>query len=410
MKNFDEMIKNYAKLVVQTGLNIQPDQTLVIRSSIECSDFVRLAAEAAYDLGAGNVEVIWADAELDRIKMLKAPKEKLGDYPNWLGEAFEINGKKGAAFLSISSANPDLLKGVPNDRVSAFNKGYTDVIQSLLKYTMNNDVPWCVIGVPTKGWAKKVFPDMPVEEAVEKLWEKIFYTTRVDQGDAVEAWKKHIEKNNKNVKFLNEKHFKTLHYKSSTADLNIELDKDHQWCGCGEVSANNIYFVANMPTEEVFTVPKKDGVNGTIKSTKPLVYLGSLINNFTLVFKEGKIIDFSAEVGYEALKNLISTDEGSHYLGEVALVPYDSPISNTGIIFYNTLFDENASCHLAIGKGYPSCIKGGTKMNSEELKLHGVNSSLTHNDFMVGGKDLDIIGETYDGEKIQIFKDGNWAF
>lgn len=410
MKSFEEMLKEYAKLVVHTGINIQKNQTLVIRSSIECADFVRLAASAAYDLGAGNVEVIWADGELDHIKMLKAPEESLGDYPVWLKEAFESNGKKGAAFLSVSSANPDLLKDVPNDRVSAFNKGYTEVIQSLLKYTMNNDVPWCVIGVPTKGWAKKVFPELSEEEAVAKLWEKIFYTARIAEEDPVKAWEKHIEINKEKVTFLNEKHFKTLYYKSSTADLSIELDEAHQWCGCGEKSDNDIYFVANMPTEEVFTVPRRDGINGTITSTKPLVYLGSLIDNFTLKFKAGRIVDFSAEVGYESLKNLIATDEGAHYLGEVALVPFDSPISNTGIIFYNTLFDENASCHLAIGKGYPSCIKGGTKMSSEDLELHGVNTSLTHDDFMVGSSDLDIIGETYSGEKIQIFKNGNWAF
>ena len=257
---------------------------------------------------------------------------------------------------------------------------------------------------------KKVFSDLSDIEAVEKLWENIFKIVRVDKDNPVEAWNEHLNNLQKKVDFLNIKKFKKLHYLSKDTDLSIELPEKHIWAGGGELNSKKTYFVANMPTEEVFTLPLKTGVNGKVKSTKPLNYSGNLIDNFILTFKDGKIVDFSAEKGYETLKKLIETDEGSHYLGEVALVPYDSPISNSNIIFYNTLFDENASCHLALGEAYPICIEGGSEMNSEELEKAGANNSLTHVDFMIGSPNLDITGETKDGVIIQIFKNGNWAF
>ncbi|MCW7999923.1 aminopeptidase [Clostridium sp. cpc1] len=257
----------------------------------------------------------------------------------------------------------------------------------------------------------KVFPNIPKKEALEKLWDAIFKTVRIDKEDPIEAWNEHLNNLDEKLEFLNEKKFKNLHYTSSNGtDLIIELPKGHIWSGGGDYNTKDVFFVANMPTEEVFTLPKKTGINGIIVSTKPLNYSGNLIDNFKLTFKDGKVVDFEAEKGYETLKNLLDTDEGARYLGEVALVPYDSPISNSNILFYNTLFDENASCHLAFGMAYPTCIEGGSEMNEKEKEVHGVNSSLVHVDFMVGSKDLDIVGETDEGEKLQIFKDGNWAF
>ena len=244
---------------------------------------------------------------------------------------------------------------------------------------------------------------------MDRLWKAIFKTVRADQDDIIVAWQKHLSNLEARVEFLNKKQFKTLHYIADGTDLTVELPDGHIWCGGGGSSQSDVYFVANIPTEEVFTLPHKTGVNGIVKNTMPLNYNGNLIDNFTLTFKDGKVVDFSAEQGYEILKGLLETDEGSLYLGEVALVPYDSPISNLGIIFYNTLFDENASCHLALGAAYPTCLEGGTSMNTEELNAAGVNDSTIHEDFMVGSKDLDIIGITKDGEEIQIFKDGNWA-
>ncbi|MSS42806.1 aminopeptidase [Anaerosalibacter bizertensis] len=411
MKNFEQMLEEYAQLAVKTGINIQKGQTLVINSPIECSDFVKLVAKYAYEEGAKEVHVEWHNEDLTRMKYDHAPIEVFENFPKWKADGFEQFAEDGAGFLSISASNPELLKGVDPKKVAANNKSSSKAMEKFREYTMNNHVSWCVISIPTSDWAMKVFPDIPKEEAVEKLWEAIFKTVRIDKEDPIEAWNEHLNNLDEKLEFLNEKEFKNLHYTSSNGtDLIIELPKGHIWSGGGDYNTKDVFFVANMPTEEVFTLPKKTGINGTVVSTKPLNYSGNLIDNFKLTFKDGKVVDFEAEKGYETLKNLLDTDEGARYLGEVALVPYDSPISNSNILFYNTLFDENASCHLAFGMAYPTCIEGGSKMNEKEKEAHGVNSSLVHVDFMIGSKDLDIVGETDEGEKLQIFKDGNWAF
>lgn len=410
MNNFTETLKKYAQLAVNVGINIQKNQTLVVNAPIECAEFVRLIAECAYEKGAKNVHVRWNDEKLSLIKYLKAPDEAFKEFPMWEAKGLEELAKGGAAFLSISASDPELFKDVNPARISEAMKTASNALKAYREYAMNSFVAWCVISVPTKGWAKKIFPDLSETEAVDKLWENIFKIVRVDKENPVEAWNEHLNNINNKVEFLNNKKFKKLYYKSKVTDLTIELPEKHIWAGGGEYNKDKTYFVANMPTEEVFTLPLRTGVNGVVKSTKPLNYAGNLIDNFTLTFKDGKIVDFTAEKGYDTLKKLIETDEGSHYLGEVALVPYDSPISNSNIIFYNTLFDENASCHLALGAAYPSCLEGGCDLKEDELIKNGVNTSLTHVDFMIGSKDLDIIGETSDGEKIQIFHEGNWAF
>lgn len=411
MNTFNDTLQKYAELSVKIGVNIQPGQTLVINSPIECADFTRLVAKKAYEAGAKDVHVEWSDEELTLIKFMDAPEEAFKEFPKWRADGYEDMAKNGAAFLSISSSNPELLKNVDPKRISEANKSRSIAMKKHREYIMSSAVSWTVVSVPTKGWAKKVFPDFNEEEAVEALWKNIFKIVRVDKEDPVDAWNKHLNNIKEKVDFLNAKKFKKLYYSSSNGtNLTIELPEAHLWAGGGELNSKKIYFVANMPTEEVFTLPLKTGVNGIVKSTKPLNYAGNLIDNFTLTFKAGKVVDFSAEKGYETLKKLLETDEGASYLGEVALVPYDSPISNSNIIFYNTLFDENASCHLAFGMAYPTCLEKGSEMNSEELKKAGANSSLTHVDFMIGSKDLQIIGETKQGEKIQIFKNGNWGF
>jgi aminopeptidase len=276
---------------------------------------------------------------------------------------------------------------------------------------MSNKNVWCVASIPTKPWAKKVFPDLSEEEAVEKLWENIFKTVRVDMEYPVAAWDEHKSNLKKSMEFLNNSKFKFLHYKNSLGtDLRIELPKDHIWLGGSDLTPEGVEFIANMPTEEVFTLPKKNGVNGVVWSSMPINRNGNIIDKFSLTFKEGRIVDFSAEEGYDVLKTLVETDEGSRYLGEVALVPYASPISKLGILFYNTLFDENASCHLAIGEAYPVCIKNGENMSKEELKKAEVNDSSVHVDFMIGTKDLEITGIAESGQEIPVFKDGNFAY
>ena len=411
MKDFNKMLDEYARLCVEVGINIQKGQPLFISSPVEGAEFVRLVAKHAYELGAKEVHVNWNDEALIKMKYENAPMEVFETFPKWLADGMEEYAEDGAGFLSISARDPQLLKGIDPKKIAASNKSSSIAMKGFMKYTMNDLNAWCVVSIPTQGWANRVFPDVSDEEAMEKLWEAIFMATRMDSEDPIKAWEEHLKNLEEKVNFLNKKAFKKLYYKSSNGtDLEVELPEGHIWAGGGGRNSKDVFFVANMPTEEVFTMPLKTGVNGVVHSTKPLNYGGNLIDNFKLTFENGKVVDFEAEEGYEVLKDLLSLDEGAKHLGEVALVPYDSPISNSNIIFLNTLFDENASCHFAFGKAYPTNIKGGENMTDEELEKAGVNDSLTHVDFMVGSKDLSIIGETKDGEKVEIFENGNWAF
>ena len=409
--NNNEILKKYAHLAVKIGVNIQQHQTLVISSPIECANFTRLIAETAYEEGAKDVVINWNDELFSKIRFLKAPEEVFEEIPNWQKEFYLSYAVSGAAFLSIFASDPENLKGVDPKKIAKAQKTRGTALREYSERLMSNKNTWSIISIPTKAWAKKVFPDVNEEEAVEKLWDSIFKIVRVDKEDPVAAWEKHKKSLKKGMDFLNSNNFKFLHYNNSLGtDLKIELPKDHLWLGGADYTPDGIEFIANMPTEEVFTLPLKTGVNGTVVSSKPLNCNGNLVENFSITFKHGRIVDFKADKGYEALKNIIETDEGSHYLGEVALVPFDSPISNSNIIFYNTLYDENASCHLAIGKAYPVCLKNGENMNELELAECGVNTSLVHEDFMVGTKDLNITGICEDGKETPVFIHGNWAF
>lgn len=411
MKDFNLMLDEYAKLCVEVGINLQKGQPLVINAPIEGADFVRLVAKHAYELGAKEVHVNWNDEILTKMKYENAPMEVFEKFPKWYADGMEEYAEDGAGFLSIYSQDPELLKNIDSKKIAAYNKSSSMALKNFRNYTMNDINAWCVISIPTQGWASRVFPDVSEEKAMEKLWKFIFKATRMDLEDPIKAWEEHLKNLEEKVNFLNKKKFKKLYYKSSNGtDLEVELPEGHIWAGGGSKSAKDVFFVPNIPTEEVFTMPLKTGVNGVVYSTKPLNYGGNLIDEFKLVFEKGKVIDFEAKQGYEVLKDLLSLDEGAKHLGEVALVPYDSPISNSNIIFLNTLFDENASCHFALGKAYPTNIEGGENMTEEELEKKGVNDSLTHVDFMIGSEDLSIIGETKDGEKVQIFENGNWAF
>ena len=404
------MLNKYAKLAVKVGVNIQPNETLVLRSPIECAEFTRKVVKEAYLAGAKKVHVEWSDEECTLIEYLNAPDETFNEFPKWTAEKYEDIAKEGGAFLTIYAQNPDLLKDVDPKRISNFQKASAKALKPWRSYTLSDKCKWSIISIPTESWAKKVFPDVSTKEAMNKLWDAIFKCTRVDNGDPIKAWEEHNKNLKSKMDFLNDKNFKTLHFKSSKTDLTMDLPEGHIWQSGASFDPKGVSFNANMPTEEVFSMPHKFKVNGVVHSTKPLVYSGNVIDNFELTFKDGKIIDFKAEKGFETLSELINTDEGSHYLGEVALVPFKSPISDTNIVFFNTLFDENASCHFAIGSAYKGCIKGGTDLKNEELDKYGVNDSLTHVDFMIGSNDMDIVGTTFDNQKIQIFKDGNWAF
>lgn len=403
-------LHKYAQLLVKTGINLKKDQILVLSVPIECAEFARAIAEVAYDAGAKDVVIRWIDEISTRIRYLKGPEELFDTLPSWQKEFYLSYVRQDAAFLTISASDPENLKEVDPLRIQRSSKAFSEACSEYRQRMMNNINVWCVASVPTPSWAKKVFPDVTEEEAVNKLWDAIFEAVRVNEADPVAAWESHKDALKTRMAYLNEMNFKTLHYSNALGtDLTIELPEGHIWLGGSDFTPEGHEFIANMPTEEVFTAPKRTGVNGRVVSSMPLNFNGSLIDGFEFTFKDGKIESYKAKVGEEQLKRLLETDEGAMYLGEVALVQYDSPISNMGILFYNTLFDENASCHLAIGKAYPVNVKGGEHMDSATLIANGINDSITHEDFMVGTKDLNIIGTTQDGKKIQIFKDGNFA-
>ncbi len=409
MSDFQTRLDKYAELAIKVGVNVQPGQTLVINATLDAAEFVRVAAKKAYEVGAYNVIVNWTDDTVSRHKYELAPDEAFNEFPKWRAKETEDLAENGAAFMSIVSSSPDLLKGIQPQRISNFQKAAGTALANYRRMIQSDKVSWTVIAVPSAQWAAKVFPDVPESEQVDKLWDAIFTAVRVDAENPVQAWKQHDETLHEKVRVLNEKRFKFLHYKAPGTDLTIELPKGHLWVGAGSINEKGFEFMANMPTEEVFTVPLKTGVNGVVSSTKPLSFGGNIIDRFSLTFQNGRIVDVKAEEGEEILKRLVETDEGSHYLGEVALVPFDSPISQSNVLFFNTLFDENASNHLAIGSAYAFCIEGGKTMNAEQLKEAGLNESITHVDFMIGSAEMDIDGITEDGKSEPVFRGGNWS-
>ncbi len=404
--------KEMARLAVRTGVNLQKGQILVINAPIECAEFARYAAAEAYEAGAHDVVISWGDEEFSRLRFEKAPEEVFSEFPEWRFQFYMKYAEQGAAFLTIAARNPEIFRGISPHRLLTAQQTAGMALTEYRERLMKNRNTWCIISVPTEGWAKKVFPELEPSLAVERLGEEILRAVRVTgKEDPVAAWEKHTRFLARAAEFLNGHAFRSLHYKNSLGtDLEIELPEGHIWAGGAERSEQGTLFVANMPTEEVYTAPKRDGVNGVVAAVRPLVYQGNLIENFRIEFRDGRVVKYSAERGEEHLKALFATDDGSNYLGEVALVPHDSPISNSGVLFYNTLFDENASCHLAFGKAYPTCLKDGEKMSSLELLQHGLNESLTHEDFMVGTADLSIVGKKPDGTEVPVFVNGNFAF
>src|SRR5690625_3571822 len=308
----------------------------------------------------------------------------------------DMYAEDGAAVLSIRSTNPDLLKDVDPSLIAKANKAGAEAMKNFRKYTMNDKITWSIISIPTGDWAQKIFPDKSKEDAIESLWEAIVKIVRVDQDDPVAAWEAHNETLRIAREILNKRNYQKLVFTAPGTNLEIELPEGHIWKGGSAESEKGITFNPNMPTEEVFSLPHKYGVNGTVASTKPLNYGGSLIDNFSLTFKDGKVVDFKAEQGEETLKHLLDTDEGAKRLGEVALVPHESPVSQSGLIFYNTLFDENASCHIALGKAYPTNLEGGADMDEEALDKNGVNDSLTQVDLIICTEKLYILGVNND--------------
>ncbi|WKY48911.1 aminopeptidase [Eubacteriaceae bacterium ES3] len=402
-------LKEYARLIVRTGANVQKNQDVVVSISVTNFEFAHMLVKEAYEAGAREVIVFWNDIETSRMKYDYGNIDIFEKVPDWLAESRNYYAQKKAAFINITGNDPEAFKGVDSEKLKLNAKATHKAFETYYKKTMNSEVQWCVAAVPQLDWAKKVYPDCADSEAMDKLWEAILFAVRVDDGDSVEKWQIHNSFLREKCEQLNKYHFKSLHYSNSLGtDLTIGLHPKHQWEGGAEISKDGIDFVANMPTEEIFTCPNCYEADGRVVAAMPLSYQGNIIDKFTLTFKDGEVVDYSAEIGLEILKVLLESDEGAKRLGEVALVPDNSPISNMGILFYETLFDENAACHLALGECYPTTICGGEKLSTEELKSSGGNKSQVHVDFMIGTSDLNISGITEEGEIVPIFKNGNW--
>ena len=407
---FEEKLAEYADLAVRVGINVQPGQYVLINTTTDTLDFTRLVVKKAYEAGAKRVHVNFSDGPTNRAFYDLAPDSEMHEFPAWMVTQREELIDQQGSLLWIDAEDPDLLAGVPAKRISDQQKVAGRALEKYRASVMSDKISWSIVAIPSEMWAEKVFPNLPKDEQVSALWDAIFKTVRIGQGNAVDQWKIHIRELGNRADALNDKKFKKLIYKAPGTDLTIELPEKHLWTTGASRTPNRTAFIANMPTEEVYTAPLKFGVNGYVRNTKPFVYQGNIIDGFTLTFENGKVVKAIAEKGNDLLQQLIQNDEGSAYLGEVALVPHESPISSSGILFYNTLFDENASNHLAIGEAYPTCIDGARDLEESQLQALGINTSMTHEDFMIGSEEMDIDGERQDGTIEAIFRQGNWAF
>lgn len=398
----------YARLAVVAGVNVQKGQLLVVNAPVECRAFARLCAEEAYRAGAGEVELQWSDEEHSRLRYEYERDNTLTQIPAWQIERKREQIARKCCFLHLDADTPGLLAHIPGQKLQAANFARRSAFEPFQYYTTANHGQWSIVAIPTCSWAKKVFPDEEETVALEKLWDAVLASVRLDGAvDPAEAWKRHNATLTSNCHRLNEYAFRSLRFKNGLGtDLSVELVANHVWAGGGSITRSGVCFYPNMPTEEVFCMPRKWGVNGTVVATKPLSYQGKLIKSFSLTFEAGKVVAFQAETGGDALQNLLSADEGSAYLGEVALVPHRSPVSQSGILFLNTLFDENASCHLALGDAYPENVEGGLDMEQEDLDALGANHSKEHSDFMFGSADLCITGVCADATEVPFFKNG----
>lgn len=402
-------LTKYARLIAEVGANVQKGQEVIIRAEVENCDFAVLLASECYKLGASKVTVDWRYAPLTKLNYKKRSLKTLSTVEDWEVERLKHREKTLPVLILVESDDPDGLKGVDQAKVAKSRMAVAKVTKPISD-RMSEKYQWCIAAVPGKKWAKKVFPNDSTAVAVKKLWDAILYTSRVTE-DPVAAWKAHNDDLLSRSETLNKMGLKYLHYKSARGtDLKVGLNSQGIFMGGGEYTLGGVYYNPNIPTEEVFTSPVAGVADGIVYATKPLSYQGELIDNFWVRFENGKVVETGAEKNPELLDKLVSMDEGASMLGECALVPYDSPINNSGILFYNTLFDENCCCHLALGRGFNNTLKGFENMTNEECKKAGINDSAIHVDFMIGSEDLQIDGITEDGKTVAIFKNGNWAF
>lgn len=403
-------LKKYAKLLARVGLNVKKGQSVFIAAGLDQPEFVAMVVEECYKAGASEVFVEWSYQPVEKISSNYRTLESLSELKPWAKAKWEYKAKNYACRLFIESEDPDGMSGVDQEKMSAARRAIFPQVKPF-RLALENRHQWCIAAVPGKEWAKKVFPHLSEKKAVEEMWKVILYTSRADGKNPVQAWKQHNAELDARCAYLNGLGLQYLEYKSANGtDFTVELLEDGVFCGGNEKTLKGRVFNPNIPTEEVFTSPKAGAAEGIVYSTKPLSYMGELIENFSLRFENGKVVEAKAEKGEDLLKQMVSMDEGAGMLGECALIPYNSPISQSGVLFYNTLFDENASCHFAVGHGFNECLKGYEKYTDEECKKHGINDSMIHVDFMIGSADMSIVGITKDGKRISIFQNGNWAF
>lgn len=404
-----ERLNKYAELIVKCGLNVKTGQEVLIRCGLDQPDFVALVVEECYKCGAERVKVEWSYMPITKLGYNYRSLETLSEVTEVEKAEWQRKVDKKICLLWLDSDDPDGLNGTDSEKISKANIARYPIIKPY-RDALENKYQWCIAAVPGKEWAHKIYPELSNEDAVEKLWDNILLCSRVDD-DPIMAWAVHNENLAKRCKFLNSYKFDKLEYKSANGtDFVVGLNPKGIFAGGGEYTLeSNIYFNPNIPSEEVFTSPMKGIAEGKVVATKPLSYQGKLIENFWMRFEKGKVVEVYAERNMDLLEKMISMDEGAPYLGECALIAYDSPINNTNVLYYNTLFDENASCHLALGRGFNNCLEDYEKYTVEECEKMGINNSMIHVDFMIGSYDMSIVGVTKDGKRIQIFKDGNWV-
>ena len=411
-----ELLRKYADAIVKVGLNLRAGQRLIINNATSrgvtfaARELVHAVTKAAYAAGARYVEVLWGDEEMLGIRLQNAPADSFNEYPTWLIKALVDMINNGDALLSIHANDPDVFHGLDPERVAAMQKTHLQHYQEVAVPTSHNAVNWCVVASAAPAWAKKIFPDLAEKEAVGKLWQEIFEVTRATEPDPVAAWQEHIQNLRKRGDFMQAKNFSALHYRSQNTDLTLGLPAGQKWVSAQSLAQNGVVFTANMPTEEIFTLPDRHHAEGIVTATYPLTYGGSLIEDFSLTFENGRIVKVHAKKNEAVLQKLIDTDEGSRHLGEVALVPASSPIAQRGHLFYNTLYDENAACHLAIGRAFRFTLTDGVELTDDEFNAAGGNTSLNHVDFMIGSPQMDIDGITEDGTREPVMRQGEWAF
>lgn len=407
--SFDQKLANYADLAVRVGAGVRAGQRLLVQSPVEAAPLARLIVRKAYEAGASFVDVRWDDDDVVLSRFSLAPEGSFDQISQWRVDAELEFARAGGAVISIRATDPNLLANVESARVAAHQRAVSTYRKPYTEMVMTNQLNWNLVSAPIAAWAARMFPDASPQEAVQKQWDAIFAATRADQEQPVELWREHNAALRRRKELLTEKQYRALHFRGGGTDLTVGLADDHVWGGGSALTPSGIEFTANIPTEEVWTAPHRERVDGSVVSTKPLSYAGVLIDGIRIRFEAGRVVDATASSGQDVLRQLIDTDEGARRLGEVALVPHSSPISRSGLFFYNTLYDENAASHIAIGSAYRFNVKGGEAMSTQEFAAKGGNDSLTHVDWMIGSAEMDVDGLTQGGGREAVMRGGEFV-